>query len=198
MKDLILQLYSKPQTVFQIEEVAQLFPEIIPGNLRRRLHYFVKVGKLKNPRRGIYTKNEYEPLELANKIFVPSYISFETVLLKEGVVFQYYETIFVASYLSRDITIDGHKISYRQIGDPALSNRSGIEEKNGYFIASKERAFLDAVFLYKNYYFDNLSGLKWDKIFQLLPIYDSQALDKRVKSYCKNYKEDYGTKQRFA
>lgn len=198
MKDLILKLYSKPQTVFQIEEVSQLFPEINPGNLRRRLHYFVKVGKLKNPRRGIYTKNEYEPLELANKIFVPSYVSFETVLLKEGVVFQYYETIFVASYLSRDITVDGYKISYRQIGDLVLSNRSGIEEKNGYFIASKERAFLDAVFLYKNYYFDNLGGLNWDKVFELLPIYDSQALDKRVKSYYQHYREDHGIHQRFA
>lgn len=194
MKDLILSLYSKPQTVFQIEEIAQLFPEINPGNLRRRLHYFVKAGKLKNPRRGIYTKIEYEPLELANKIFVPSYISFETVLLKEGVVFQYYETIFVASYLSRDIIVDGHKISYRQIGDLALSNRSGIEEKNGYFIASRERAFLDAVFLYKNYYFDNLGGLNWGKIFELMPIYDSQALERRVKSYYEHYQEEYGIK----
>lgn len=194
MKDLILKLYSKPQTVFQIEEIAQIFPEANPNNLRRRLHYFVGVGKLKNPRRGIYTKNEYKPLELANKIFAPSYISFETVLQQENVVFQWYETIFVASYLSRDLIVDGHKISYRQIGEPALSNRAGIEEKDGYFIASKERAFLDAVFLYKNYYFDNVGGLDWKKVLGLLPIYDSKALDKRVKSYYKDYKEDYGIK----
>lgn len=198
MNDLILKLYSLPQSVFQIEEIAQLFPEVNPGNLRRRLHYFAKAGKLKNPRRGLYTKNEYEAMELANKIFTPSYISFETVLLKEGIVFQYYETIFVASYLSRSIIVDGHKISYRQIGDPALSNTSGIEEKNGYFIATKERAFLDAVFLYKNYYFDNLGKLDWKKAFGLLPIYDNKALEKRVKSYYKQYQEEYGTNQRFA
>lgn len=198
MKDLILNLYSLPQTAFQIEEVAQLFPGASPANLRRRLHYFVKAGKLKNPRRGIYAKNEYEPLELANKIFTPSYISFETVLLKEGVVFQYYETIFVASYLSRSLVVDGHKISYRQIGEPAFSNISGIEGKNGYFIATKERAFLDAVFLYKNYFFDNLGGLDWKKVFGILPIYESQALEKRVKNYYKHYQEEYGTNQKFA
>lgn len=196
MKDLLLELYSRPQTVFQIEEIAQIFPATKPGNLRRRLHYFVKAGKLKNLRRGIYAKNEYEPLELANRIYAPSYISFETVLLKEGIVFQYYETIFVASYLSRTLTVDGHTIAYRQIGEPALSNRSGIEEKNGYFIASKERAFLDAVFLYKDYYFDNLGSLDWDKIFELAPIYESKALEKRVKEYNKHYREEYGTKQR--
>lgn len=194
MKDLILKLYSMPQTVFQIEEIAQMFPDIDPQNLRRRLHYFVGVEKLKNPRRGIYAKNEYEPLELANKIFAPSYISFETVLQQENIVFQYYETIFVASYLSRDLIVDNHKISYRQIGEPALSNRAGIEEKNGYFIASKGRAFLDAVFLYKDYYFDNLGGLDWEKVFELMPIYASKALDKRVKSYYKHYRKDYGIK----
>lgn len=194
MADLLLELYSRSQTVFQIGEIAQIFPDIDPGNLRRRLHYFVSVGKLKNLRRGIYAKNEYEPLELANKIYAPSYISFETVLLKEGVVFQYYKTIFVASYLSRTLIIDTHTITYRQIAEPALSNRSGIEEKNGYFIATKERAFLDAVFLYKDYYFDNLGTLDWDKIFELVSIYDSQALETRVKQYYQGYKEDYGIK----
>ncbi|MBU3979456.1 hypothetical protein KJ980_03615 [Patescibacteria group bacterium] len=197
-KDLILELYSRPQTVFQIEEIAQLFSEISPGNLRRRLHYFVKAGKLKNLRRGIYAKNMYEPLELANKIYTPSYISFETVLLKEGIVFQYYETIFVASYLSRDLIVDGHKISYRQIGEAALFNKSGIEERSGYFIASPERAFLDAVFLYKDYYFDNLSGLNWNKIFELVPIYNSKALVNRINEYYKYYQEEYGTEQRLA
>ncbi len=173
-----------------------MFPETTPGNLRRSLHYFAKAGKLKNPRRGIYAKNEYEPLELANKIYAPSYISFETVLLKEGVVFQFYETIFVASYLSRALIVDGHTITYRQIGEPALTNRSGIEEKNGYFVATKERAFLDAVFLYKDYYFDNLGSLDWDKVFELVSIYESKALEKRIKEYNKHYKEEYDDKQR--
>ena len=194
MKNLTLELYSKQHTVFQIEEIAQMFPEITPGNLRRRLHYFVKVGQLKNPRRGIYTKSEYEPLELASKIYAPSYISFETVLLKEGIVFQYYKTIFVASYLSRTLVVDGQAITYRQIGEPALSDRSGIEENNGYFIAGKERAFLDAVYLYKDYYFDNLGSLDWDKVFELMVIYDSKALENRVKQYYKHYKEDYDVK----
>ncbi|KKP81179.1 MAG: hypothetical protein UR81_C0005G0002 [Candidatus Levybacteria bacterium GW2011_GWB1_35_5] len=194
MNDLILKLYSSSQTVFQIEEIAQMFPDVSPNNLTRRLHYFVSVAKIKNPRRGIYTKMEYLPFELANKIFTPSYISFETVLLKEGIVFQYYETIFVASYLSRTLTVDNHAICYRQIGDHALYNRSGIEEKNGYFIATKERAFLDAVFLYKDYYFDNLGSLDWEKIFKLEPVYQSKALFKRVKNYHKHFKEEYGAK----
>lgn len=197
-KDFILTLYSQPQTVFTLKEISLLFPEVEYTNLKSKVGYFVKAGKLKNVRKGMYTKEGYDPLELANKIYTPSYISFETVFLKEGIVFQYYETIFVASYLSRALTVDGYKISYRQIGEPALSNRSGIEEKCGYFIATKERAFLDAVFLYKDYHFDNLGGLDWEKIFKLAPVYESKALDKRVKEYYKHYQEDYGTHQKLA
>lgn len=194
MKDIILELYSRPQTVFQIEEIAQLMPEISPLNLKRRLHYFVTVGKIKSPRGGIYTKTSYEPMELANKIFTPSYISFETVLAKVGIVFQYYETIFVASYLSRDLVVDGNKLSYRQISEPAFTNTAGIVEMNSYFIATTERAFLDAVFLYKDYHFDNLKPLNWNKISELAPIYESISLSKRVNEYAKSYKEDYGLK----
>lgn len=188
--NLILKLYSLPHTVFSIKEIALLVPDIYPNNLRRRLHYFVSVGKLKRLRRGIYAKNQYNPLELANKIYTPSYISFETVLLKAGVVFQYDETILVASYLSRHLTVDGNNIFYRQIGESSLLNRSGIEEKAGYFIASKERAFLDAVFLYKNYHFDNLGALAWERVFDLVSLYKSKALSKRVQEYYKIYKED--------
>lgn len=189
-KDLILTLYSVPHTVFSIKEVSLLLPDIKPNNLRRRLHYFVKVGKLKNPRWGIYVKNEYNALELANKIYTPSYISFETVLFKKGIVFQVYETIFVASYLSRHIIVDNTKIFYRQINMHALLNTSGIEEIAGYFIASAERAFLDAVFLYKNYHFDNLGGLDWEKVFDLVPMYENHAFEKRVKEYYEIYKEE--------
>lgn len=191
-KDFVVTLYSYPQTVFTLKEISLLFPEIDYVDLKSKVSYFVKVGKLRSIRRGIYVKEGYNQLELANKIYTPSYISFETVLQQENVVFQFYETIFVASYLSRDLLVDGHKISYRQIGERAFSNRAGIEEKDGYFIASKERAFLDAVFLYKDYYFDNLGGLDWEKVFGLLPLYESKALDKRVKNYYKHYRKDYG------
>jgi len=39
-------------------------------------------------RRGIYAKDKnYDRLELANRIYTPSYISLETVLSREGIVF---------------------------------------------------------------------------------------------------------------
>ncbi|HUD09265.1 MAG TPA: hypothetical protein VMR77_00455 [Patescibacteria group bacterium] len=187
----ILRIYSLPQSVFTLNELSLLFPEIAYPNLRKRMHYFTKVGKLKRLHQGIYAKSEYNPLELANKLYKPSYISLETVLVKAGVVFQYYERIFAVSYLTREVKVNDSVIQYRQIKRGVLTNMQGIESSNGYFIATPERAFLDAIYIYKDYHFDNLGTLNWDNIFNLQTIYKSGILNKRVKQYYKDYQKDY-------
>lgn len=186
--DLILKIYSRPDTVFTIDEISQLFPNIAYKNLRDRLSYFTRVGKLKRPHHGIYAKGEYNPFELANKLYKPSYISLETVLVKGGVVFQYYETIFAVSYLTRSVSINGVSIQYRRIKAGLLTNLQGIEQKEGYFIASLERAFLDAVYIYKNYHFDNLGTINWEKVAELKKIYRNKVFEKRIEEY----KQDHG------
>lgn len=192
--DIILTLYSQPQTVFTMDEISLLFPQISYENLRNRIRYFTDVGKLKRLRHGIYAKIEYNSLELANKLYKPSYVSFETVLAVGGVIFQYYETIFLASYLTREIKVAGTNIQYRQIKGDLLTNLEGIEQKDGYFIATLERAFLDAVYLYRNYHFDNLGTINWEKVDKLKKIYSNKAFEDRVEEYYVIYKEDYGIK----
>lgn len=194
MNNIILKLYSKPETVFTLSEISQLFPEIAYESIRDRLYYFAKVGKLRRLHQGVYAKMDYNPLELANKLYKPSYISLETVLSVGNVVFQYYETIFVVSYLTKTVTVNNISIQYRQIKGDICTNTQGIEQKNGYFIATLERAFLDAVYIYKNYHFDNLGIINWEKVKDLKKIYNSKAFEKRVEEYYKDYKEDYGIK----
>ncbi len=189
-KDFVLQLYQKSQTVFTLKEISLLFPKISYQSLKDRLSYAVSKKKLLRLKKGVYSKIKFEPLELANKIYTPSYISLETVLQKEGIIFQNYQTIFVISYLTRKVNVLNYQIQYRKIKNEILLNKGGIEESNGYFIALKERAFLDAIFLYKNYHFDNLKILNWEKIFQLMGIYKSKVLEKRVKEYYQFFKKE--------
>ena len=66
-----------------------------------------------------------------------------------------------------------------------LTNPRGIVHDTTYDKASTERAFLDAVYLYKNYHFDNLTHVDFDKVFQFLPIYRSKIMVKRVNDYYK-------------
>lgn len=190
-KTTILSLYQTPQTVLTLKDISFMFPDVPYGNLKRRLSYFTKLGHLKKLRRGVYAKQPYNVLELANKLYAPSYISLETVLQRAGVVFQYYESIFAVSYLSRTIEVDGHTIVYRKMKKDILLNKQGIEEQGNVVVASPERAFLDAVFFYKNYHFDNLNALNWDKITELKDIYRSRVFARRVEEYYQIYKEDH-------
>ena len=182
-KDFVLRLYSRPETVFTVDAVAQLFPGVSGESLRDRLYYFTKAGKILRLRQGIYAKEGYNRLELANKIYTPSYISLETVLAKGGVVFQYYETIFAVSYLTRTVMADKTEIQYRKIRGEVLTNTQGIEAETGYFIATLERAWLDAVYIYKDYHFDNLGAIDWEKVEDLKKIYGSKVFEKRVEEY---------------
>jgi len=88
--------------------------------------------------------------------------------------------------------VGGQEIFYRKVKNEVLLNSLGIEERNFYFIASKERAFLDSIFLYKDYYFDNLRPLDWDIVEEIKKIYSSKILEKRVAQYYKIYKRDVG------
>jgi len=190
-KDIIFELYRKEATVFTLKEITLLFPNLTYKTVLNKLAYAVKTNRLKKIRKGVYVKDRFDFFELANKLYTPSYVSFETVLQKEGIVFQVYKTVFVASYLTRNIRLKEHEIFYRKIKDEILLNTKGVERINNYFIATKERAFLDAIFLYKNYYFDNLKPLDWEKIAELKKVYQSKTLEKRVDEYFQIFKKEY-------
>lgn len=189
--DLMLTIYSSPYTVFSVDEIAQMCPGVSHESILDRLYYFTRVGKLLHVHHGLYAKSKYNPLELANKLYKPSYVSFETVLAKAGVIFQYYETIHMASYVTRFVEISGNKIQYRRLKKGVLTNMAGIVEKDGYFEATKERAFLDAIYVYKRYHFDNLGALDFEIINEIKMIYDSKALENRVDEYYKLHREEY-------
>lgn len=177
------------KSVFSTKDVALLWGDAKTRAMQDRLKYYTKTGKLFHIRRGLYAKDKnYDKYELATNILRPSYVSFETVLGSAGITFQYYGQIFVASYVKRDMTCDGQTYSFIKIKETVLINPAGIEQGREYSIASKERAFLDTIYRSKDYHFDNLSPLDWDKVFELLPIYDNKKMAKKVKEYYANYK----------
>ncbi|MHB8483018.1 MAG: hypothetical protein ACYDBV_09885, partial [Nitrospiria bacterium] len=81
-----------PQTVFTFRDIALIWGHTDTKATAYGLYYYVKTGQLYRIQKGIYAKDKnYDRLELATKIYTPSYVSFETVLLKAGVVFQHYD-----------------------------------------------------------------------------------------------------------
>lgn len=175
-------ILRSPKTVFTLTDIALLWQEENMDAARVRLNYYVNQGDLYRIRRGIYAKNqEYDKLELATRTFTPAYISFETVLTQEGLIFQYQTTITVASYLTREIRIDEQVYSYRKLKDAILMNAMGVKHENHLSVASKERAFLDTLYIYTDFHFDNLRSLNWDTVFSILPLYNNKKLNQRLK-----------------
>jgi len=179
-------LLRSTKTIFSTKDAALLWNENDNKIVTDRLKKYVNAGKLVRPYRGLYAKDtNYDRFELATRIYTPSYISFETVLTREGVNFQYYGNIFVASYVNREINVGDQKITFVRTKDYVLSNTTGIEHKDDYAIATRERAFLDRVYVSKDYHFDNLRSLDWNKVMEILPIYNNKRLEKKIKEYQK-------------
>ncbi len=188
-KDRIISLVRSKRTIFTIRDFALFWPDMSGEIIKKTLYRYVNSGRLHRLRRGIYALNEdYDRYELATRLFTPCYISFETVLVKAGIVFQFYSSILAASYLSREIKISGQGYVFHKLNAHILTNHAGIEDGGNYAIASPERAFLDVLYINKEYHFDNLVGIDWAKVDSILPIYgDNQRMAARIKRYKANF-----------
>jgi len=187
--DHISTILRSKKTVFSFKDIVLLWGD--SGSATRvRINYYLKNNNLYHIRQGFYAKDKnYDRFELATRIFTPAYVSLETVLGQAGVTFQYYGQIFVISYLTREIKVDGQKYAYRKIKNSILTNSVGIKKEENYSTATPERAFLDVLYLNKDYYFDNPSGLNWEKVFEILPIYEgNKRMEKKVREHYEEFK----------
>ncbi len=174
-------ILSNPRTVFNVQSLRMLTECEDSQKLTKSLNYYVQKGKIRNPRRGIYTKVTYDEKEMACSLFRPSYISLEYVLQRSGIVFQYDDMVTCVSYLNRFVEIDDKTYKFRIINPEIWINMEGIEREDNILIASPERAFLDLVYLSAgNCYLDNLHPLNKTKVKQLLQSYRSKILNERV------------------
>ncbi len=180
------------QTVFTFKDLLLQWNGIDVATARKRVNYYVQSKELYPIRRGIYAKDEnYDRFELATKIYTPAYISFETVLGNAGITFQYYGQLFVASYQSKEVEVDGQRIVFKTLRNSILINSIGIKNQNSYSIATPERAFLDTVYLNKEYHFDQLGSIDWDLVNRILPVYGNiSTFINRVNVYRRSVEGD--------
>ena len=180
-KNVLEVILNSTRSVFNVQSLRMLTECEDSQKLTKSLHYYVKEGKIRNPRRGIYTKATYNEREMACSLFRPAYISLEYVLQRAGVVFQYDDTITCVSYLNRIAEVDEKIYQFRIINPELRIGMEGIDQNDNILIATPERAFLDMVYLSAgNCYFDNLHPLNKTKVKQLLPLYQSKVLTERV------------------
>lgn len=181
-------LITSGKTVFTKDDLRKMLDFSTSYALDKFISRAKKNKILENPFYWIYTFKKFDIYEFASKLKKKSYISFETVLQKEAIVFQdYSNTIFLAS----DDTLEKKSIwknfKYNKIKNSILLNPLWLEYKSNYIIACKERAVCDRLYLSKNYYFDNLEWLNFNKLEQISKIYNKRVI-LEVKKIIKNAK----------
>jgi len=188
-RDYLLELMRTKKTVFTFKDVSLLWGETDLNFTKKKIYRYVKAGKLFALRKGIYAKDQtYDTYELAAKIYTPAYISLETVLGAAGVTFQFYSQIFIVSHKTKEIECDGQKYSYWRVKDEILVNPEGIIRRENYSIASVERAFLDILYLHRDYHFDNLSPVSWENVEKILPVYGgNQRMEKAAQKHRESF-----------
>jgi predicted transcriptional regulator of viral defense system len=188
MKNLTYSINKLPQTIFTTREIAIILSETNPDIVKSKINYYVKRGELFSIKRGIYSKDEtFNECELATKLYTPSYVSFETILARHGIVFQYDSRVHCASYVTRELKVKDVKIYYKSIKREILSNPMGIIYTNYYPEATAERAFLDTIYVFGKRHFDNLSPIDFEKCQNMLSVYEGTITKKDLKKYARYY-----------
>lgn len=165
------------------ENIASLSRESAWAALGR----YVKMGLIKCPKRGLYyfTDSPPDTYLIANKIYVPSYISFETALSYYSII---PETVYTVTSATTKVTreFDNGEIVfiYYKIKMQAFT---GYRKREDYLIADPEKAFADYLYfvaLGKKTLNDRLDLRQLDKskILRYAGLFNNQRLDKIVKN----------------
>jgi len=134
------------------------------------LHRLVSSGVLTRIRRGIYrvSINSAEGALLANLLYTPSYLSFESALSRHGILSQIpYSVTMATTRRSKKMILDGTAVEYRQLQRDLFF---GHHLEKGLDIAEPEKALLDALYLMKRGKLSlaleelDLSGLSTEKL----------------------------------
>jgi len=171
------QLVKSGKTIFSLDDLQKIWLVENRNYLRLIVSRLYAKEELLRISRGLYALNkDFDRLELANKIKIPSYVSLETILQKEGVVFQDYErTIFSISNNSLIKKINNLDFSYSKIKEEILFDPLGIKKEKQANLATVERALCDRVYLSPNYHFDNLRPINEEKLLEISQIYNRRV-----------------------
>jgi len=138
--------------VFSTSQVAQAL-RITPPSARLSCHRYVKRGDILRLKRDVYilksawNQSDFRKrCEIANRLQVPSYVSFLSALAYYELTTQIPQSGIESAAMLRTKTYaaEGFEFCYLKL-KPSLY--FGFVKKDNFFIASPEKAFLDAIYL---------------------------------------------------
>jgi predicted transcriptional regulator of viral defense system len=169
-----LERLNKPfYSIADLEKITRLSRKSLYVTLRR----LVDKGILERIGPGVYRlfTSKASAEKIAALLYMPNYLSFESLLSRYGVLnLVPYSITFATTRKTKRITLLGRDIEYRQIKKGLFW---GYEMKGGIYVAKPEKAFLDLVYLASK----GIASLDLDEL-------DTNKLaSKKVKEFSKKF-----------
>jgi predicted transcriptional regulator of viral defense system len=160
--------------VFHIDDLARIWGVDSRNTLSTSLKRYIKDGLIYRLYRGLYSIKpaaELDPLLLgAQAINSYCYLSGETILARQGVIFQQVNYFTFIGPKTKHFEIVNYKYYCRQLKDNFLYNDTGIDKTGKYNIAGLERAVADILYFNPNYHFDNPKAINWTEVKKIQKI----------------------------
>lgn len=164
-------LLKQNQTLYHTNDLALIWNIKKLNTLYTTIKRYVKKGILIPIHKGYYSTipiDQNDPIKLGiSYLHNYAYLSCESVLIKNGIIFQTSSYIILVSDRSAKFTIDSYNYFVRQLSNRYLFQTIGIENDNGIYCAVPERAIADLMYFNPNYHFDNQKAINWLKVRQI-------------------------------
>jgi len=189
----LLELNSITKDYFGLEDIARVLG-ITPAAARVFAHRYVNNKILIRAKRGIYIlrqKWDYfsreQKFEIANLLQVPSYISLVTAMDYYQITTQMQQSFIesIATKRTKVIEIDGSIFNYTKLNQDFYK---GFIKQNNFFIATPEKALLDACYLmsFGRYNFD-VSAIDLAKLDLNLLVTEVKIFPKRTQNFMEKH-----------
>ena len=147
--DLIKQLSRFAKPFWSVADLEKVLEYGTRKSLLVALHRLTASGILTRVRRGYYrlSARPADEAELANVLYRPSYLSFESALARHGILSQIpYAMTFATTRRSKRMTIGGREAEFRQIKKDLFF---GYSLEGGLYVAEPEKALMDELYMMK-------------------------------------------------
>lgn len=152
-------LLQTDQRIFKTSDLALLWDIQNRNTLTKTIQRYIDRGILFRIYKGLYSTLPVEELnkyEVGCAIGGPfSYISAESILAKEGIIFQDIKKVTLFGKKKKEITVGNTTYLCRYLNDKFLLNRSGIKDSKGYSVATVQRALADLRHINPKFFVDN-------------------------------------------
>ena len=169
--------------IFTDEDLKMIFPEKKSSALHNLISYHIKKKNILQYRRGLYSLNnqvassylpntQFSKYTLANHLYLPSYISFESALSFHGLIPETVYEITSACYSQKKkfykSPIGNFSFTYSPVKPFFLEVNQ--DKKGGFLVATAMRSLFDLIYL-KKYIYKTLKDIEDDLRIDLDDLY---------------------------